>query len=211
MAKDSISALLDGECTPAELDRILDEMARSPALAAEWSRQCRARDAVEGVRMRKEQPCICAGVMAGLDAQDAVPSRVVPLAPKRGGGGGLSDIRTLPGLWKPLAGLAVAASVAVVAVTLNFNGGLQGQGTLAEAQMAPPAVVEQILPAKAQRRPANLIAVSAGEEQLRNYLLEHSNSMADRGMGATLSYARFAAHSIGDQVEAQPASAEDQP
>lgn len=203
MAKDSISALLDGECTPAELDRILDEMARSPAMAAEWSRQCRARDAAEGVRMRKAQPCLVAGVMAGLDAQDAVPSRVVPLAARRGAG-------RLSGLWKPLAGLAVAASVAVVAVTLTFNSS-QEQGTLAEAQMAPPAVVEQILPAKAQRRPANLISVSAGEEQLRNYLLEHSNSMADRGMGATLSYARFAAHSIGDQVEAQPASLEDQP
>lgn len=204
MAKDSISALLDGECTPAEIDRILDEMARSPALGAEWSRQCRARDAVEGVRMRKDQPCICAGVMAGLDAQDAVPSRVVPLAAKKGGG-------RLPGLWKPLAGLAVAASVAVVAVSLNFNGGLQDQATLAEAQMAPPAVVEQILPAKAPRRSPNLISVSTGQEELRNYLIEHGNSMADRGMGATLSYARFAAHSIGDQVEAQPAVFEGQP
>ncbi len=206
MAKDSISALLDGECTPAEIDRILDEMARSPALAAEWSRQCMARDAVEGIRMRKEQPCICAGVMAGLDAQDKpLTSRVTELKPRR-----LAAIATM---WKPLAGLAAAASVAAIAVTLNFGSGPDSASTLAEAQMAPPVVI-QTVPASSlvgPRRPANLRTVSAGEEELRNYLIEHSNSMADRGMGATLSYARFAAHSIGDQYEAQQIAGEAQP
>ncbi len=203
MAKDSISALLDGECTPAEIDRILEEMARSPALAGEWSRQCMARDAVEGVRMRKEQPCICAGVMAGLDAHDKpLASRVVALKPRR-----------LVTMWKPLAGLAAAASVAAIAVTLNFGDGQDSAGTLAEAQMAPPVVI-QTVPASSlvgPRRPANLRTVSAGEEELRSYLIEHSNSMADRGMGATLSYARFAAHSIGDQYEAQQTAGEAQP
>ncbi|HEY1075755.1 MAG TPA: sigma-E factor negative regulatory protein [Fontimonas sp.] len=204
MAKDSISALLDGECTPAEIDRILEEMARSPALGAEWSRQCMARDAVEGVRMRKEQPCICAGVMAGLDAQDKpLPSRVTVLKPRR-----------LTTYWKPLAGLAAAASVAAIAVTMNFGGPQDPASTLAEAQMAPPVVLQAVMPASnpgATRRPANLRAVSANEEELRSYLLEHSNSVAERGMGATLSYARFAAHSIGDQVEIQPAVNEGQP
>jgi negative regulator of sigma E activity len=204
MAKDTISALLDGECAPAEIDRILEEMARSPALAAEWSRQCMARDAVEGVRMRKEQPCICAGVMAGLEAQDRpLVSRVVELKPRR----------RVAAMWKPLAGLAAAASVAAIAVTMNFGGGQDSASTLAEAQMAPPVVI-QTLPASSlvgQRRPANLRTVSAGEEELRNYLIEHSNSMADRGMGATLSYARFAAHSIGDQYEVQQTAGEAQP
>ena len=32
------------------------------------------------------------------------------------------------------------------------------------------------------------------EDDLSNYLIEHSNTAASRGMGGTLSYARFAAH-----------------
>ena len=66
MAKDSLSALLDGECSPGELDRILEEMDRSPELKASWSRLCAARDAVEGVHIRKPAIDLCAGVMARL-------------------------------------------------------------------------------------------------------------------------------------------------
>lgn len=197
MAKDSLSALLDGECSPRELDRILDEMERSPELKLAWSRLCLSRDAGEGVRVRKDQPCICAGVMSGLDARpQTVGSKVVPLFRQR-----------IRGYWKPLAGFAAAASVAGVALTLNL--GDRSSTVAAGAGMNLPQVSAPVSVPVVQRRPRYLQAVSASaddvqraamEDELRSYLIEHSNTLADRGMGATLSYARFAAHSVGEPI-----------
>ncbi|MES0873592.1 sigma-E factor negative regulatory protein [Sinimarinibacterium thermocellulolyticum] len=197
MAKDSLSALLDGECSPDELDRILDEMQRSPELKATWSRLCLGRDAREGVIVRKAQPCICAEVMRRLDAQDPAPrAKVVPLvaaaAPRRWT------------RWKPALGLAAAACVAAVAVTIGVQAPSDPAAApgLAEPQRAMPVAA----PSKGGRAGA-LQVVSAGAEnlpqqalsdELRQYMIEHSSALADRGMGATLSYARFAAHSAGD-------------
>jgi negative regulator of sigma E activity len=188
MAKDSLSALIDGECTPAELERILDEMEQSPAIKSAWSRLWLARDAGEGVRVRKDQPCICAGVMAQLGAQDAQPAgrKVVPLTSARR----RSGLRTY---WKPLAGLAAAASVAAVMVTLAPQ---REAGPASIPGFAPQIGTPVGVPA-AQPRPGMQHLVSA-EDELRRYLIEHSNTLADRGMGATLSYARFAAHSVGE-------------
>lgn len=200
MAKDSISALLDGECSPGELDRILDEMARSPELKASWSRLCLGRDAREGVGVRKDQPCICAGVMSRLGSQESgATPKVVPLTP--------SPRRRLS--WKPAAGLAAAASVAAVAVVMN----LQPQTDPATAPGFVPQVGSPVsVPAKGgQARGLQLVSATdemqraAQDDELRRYLIEHSNTLADRGMGATLSYARFTAHSVGDSA-IQPAA-----
>lgn len=201
MAKDSLSALLDGECSPGELDRILEEMERSPEIKASWSRLCAARDAVEGVHIRKPAIDLCAGVMARLDERPvSLSGRVVPLVRARARSYAHS-------YWKPLVGLAAAASIAAVALTLNLrqHGPAAGSGLVGVPQVAG----EVSLPA-VQRRPRYLQAVSvdadsaemarraAMQEELRDYLIEHSNTLADRGMGATLSYARFAAHSVGE-------------
>jgi negative regulator of sigma E activity len=218
MAKDSLSALLDGECSPGELDRILEEMDRSPELKASWSRLCVSRDAMEGVHIRKPAIDLCAGVMAQLGERPVSTSaRVVQLFRAR------AHARSYaPSYWKPLAGLAAAASIAAVALTLNLrqDGPAAGSGLVGMPQIAS----EVSLPA-AQRRPRYLQTVSvdadsaemarraAMQEELRDYLIEHSNTLADRGMGVTLSYARFAAHSVGEP-EAMTISADvtgDQP
>jgi negative regulator of sigma E activity len=201
MAKDSISALLDGECSPGELDRILDEMERSPELKASWSRLCLGRDAQEGVGVRKDQPCICAGVMSRLDTQERPASpNVVPLvaAPRRWSS------------WKPVAGLAAAASVAAVAVVMTLQA--PADPMTAPGFAGPQIGTPVVAPAKGGRS-ANLQVVSATQdggqaqalnEELRQYMIEHSSALADRGMGATLSYARFTAQSADGAV--QPAS-----
>lgn len=202
MAKDSLSALLDGECSSGELDRILEEMERSPELKASWSRLCVARDAVEGVHVRKPAIDLCAGVMARLDERPvASGSRVVPLVRARA-----------RSYWKPIVGLAAAASVAVVALTLNLRSdGSGGVGGGVGLFGVPQVASEVSLPA-VQRRPRYLQTVSvdadaaeqarraAMQEELRDYLIEHSNTVANRGMGATLSYARFAAHSVSEPM-----------
>ncbi len=211
MANESLSALFDGECSPEEMDRLLDEMEREPEMKAAWSRMCVAREAREGTRVKRDQPCICADVMSRLDAAPApMGANVVDLAARRP-----TPIPTRRSFdWRALSGWAVAASVALVAVTLNLGGNnresLDAAGSSALPQVSNPVSVP--LP---NRRPRNLQTVSlspdeqAMDEDLRNYLIEHSNTLAERGMGGTLSYARFAAYNLDQapqaQAQAQPA------
>lgn len=194
MKHESLSALLDGECTPAELDRLLDELGDSPDLMQEWSRQCAAREAREGTRIAVDQACICAGVMARLDEmpEELATPKVVELASRR-----------KPAVfgWKPLAGLAAAASVAAVAVTLSLPARKAAEGGFsAQADLLPQAVTTTPVSLPLLRRGAKLQSVSLRpdeieqREELNNLLLEHSGSMAEQGMGGTLRYARFAAH-----------------
>ena len=189
MSQETLSALLDGECSPEELDRLLDELDRSPELKQAYSRLCLSRDAREGTRIAKEQACICAGVMAGLDDSPMPTSdKLVDLDSRR------QWRKAVLARWKPAAGLAAAASFGAVAVlvalpqsALVAYRGEAGSGFAPSANTAPVS-----LPAPA--RPSGLRVVSADEDDLNNYLIEHSNTAASRGMGGTLSYARFTAH-----------------
>lgn len=204
MSHESLSALLDGECTAEELDRLLDEMERAPALKEQWSRLCLARESAGGTHVRRDQSCICAGVMAGLDdlPAEAANPRVVELAGRRRNWS-----------WKPLAGLAAAASVAAVALMVGFNHSAQPElgGQVAQAPAAVEAVAYQ---APVQSPRLRALAVTANGEQqwvdagddLDNYLIEHSNSVAGQGvgMGGTLRYARFAAHTAAYHPDGQP-------
>ena len=204
MSYEKLSALLDGECSAEELDRLLADLDQSPELKAQWSRLCLARDTMEGVRVRKDQPCICAGVMSGLDKApvELAKPNVVELR------------RPRAMIMKQVAGWAVAASVAVVAMLVGVNSGghkEMGADLTAAAVQAQgsnnAAVTQPVSYPVVPRQARNLQSValrSAGEQQwqdagddLDNYLIEHNSSLAGQGMGmgGTLRSARFAAHS----------------
>ena len=190
MAHETLSALLDGECSPDEMDALLDEMERSPDLKQAWSRQCLAREAREGTVVGKGQTCICAGVMAALDdLPDEVNPRVVELAARR----------KSPNIfgWNPLTGLAAAASVAAVALVLSLPARHPDAILEAGSGAVPEATTPVSYPVQRSR---DLRAVAlhpeeqAQQEELEKLFMEHSGSMAEQGMGGTLRYARFAAH-----------------
>ena len=189
MSQESLSALLDGECTPAEMDALLDEIGRSLELKQAWSRQCLAREAREGTVVGKDQACICAGVMAALDdLPEETGSNVVELASRRRPATAFA--------WKPLAGLAAAASVAAVAVMLSLPAQNPDAAIEAGNGLAPAATMPVSYPV---RRARDLVVAVAPEElerqqELEKLFMEHSGSMAEQGMGGTLRYARFAAH-----------------
>lgn len=189
MTQDSLSALLDGECSPAELDRLLDEMERAPEIKARWSRLCAVREAAEGTRI-PAATCICSGVMAQLGEQAAANPRVVPL-------------RAAPRLWKPLAALAAAAGVAAVAVMVGLPGTAPERGVGAAGFSAGVIAnpVSLPVPAVSRSRDLRAVAYTPDEEaqQLDNYLVAHSNSLAGQGMGGTLRYTRLATHSAQPQ------------
>ena len=75
--KESVSALLDGECSATELDQVLAELERDPALRRQFGRQCLARDARLGTRIRSADLDFSARVLAALQDE---PPVVVPFA-----------------------------------------------------------------------------------------------------------------------------------
>lgn len=194
MPQDSLSALLDGECSGPELDRLLEDLDRSPELAEQWSRLCLAREAREGTQVRADQPCICAGVMSALDESPAAGT-VVDLAARRA-----QRRPAVTRVWKPLVGFAAAASMGAAAVYFIQPGGSPtrsggpefASGTLArwDVDGSEPRAV-----------------ASSGDEayaqMLREYMMDHSNAIADEGVGGTLRYARFAAHTAEYRPQAE--------
>jgi negative regulator of sigma E activity len=205
MPQESLSALLDGECSGPELDRLLDELERSPELGEQWSRLCMAREARAGTRIGADQPCICDDVMSRLDAAPAAAgAKVVDLAVHRAQAGSAGRRGRVASIWKPAVGFAAAASVGAAAVMF-----LQPQGN----GLAPPdgglgaPSLATLGPADGNLRTVSTSDVDhAHAQMLREYLMDHSNAVADEGVGGTLRYARFAAHTAEyrSQTDEQP-------
>lgn len=207
MTRESLSALLDGECSPAETDRLLDQIGRSPELQKEWSRLCLVRDARLGTRISQDQTCICAGVMSALDDMpEAIHPKVVELADRR-------KSIYLGFSWKPVAGLAAAASVAAAVVLLlaipaqqsDVEGNNGVWGNQINAPVSAPVIPR---PSRGLQSVALHPEEIAQREELDNLLMEHNGSMADQGMGGTLRYARFAAHTAEYRPQQEPVGAQ---
>ncbi|MGH8505997.1 MAG: sigma-E factor negative regulatory protein [Stenotrophobium sp.] len=206
MSHESLSALLDGECSAGETARLLDLIESSPELKVQWSRMCLAREAMSGTRVRKAQACICAGVMANLDPvpEAVVNPRVVELTRRQ-------PMRR----WQSLTGLAAAASIAAVALLVSFNTSapVGNEAAVASnvAAVSPQAasganpVMASTRDVAYQQSDGSQQWTDAGDD-LDNYLMEHNSSVAGQEMsvGGTLRYARFAAHSAAYQPGDNP-------
>lgn len=201
MTHDAMSALLDGECSDAELDRLLDEVSRSAEAGQRWSRLCAARESGTGTRILESQRCICSGVMAALDAAPAAAdAKVVDLAARRAS--------VMPGraagklwqpVWKPLVGFAAAASVGAAAVLM-----VQPQSDAPGRDATTPLPVAGSRLQTASAEPGS--PEDAHFRLVRDYVMDHSNSISGEGVGGTLRYARFAAHTAvyRPQMDEQP-------
>ena len=195
----SLSALLDGECPDAELDDLLDEMERSPELAAQWSLMCRDQDLRQG-RVLPRQTCICADVMSRLDEPESFAANVRPLRPR------MPALR-LPRWAAPVSGLVAAASMGAAAVLLVQPDGspepvtpggatpLVASGERVNWVREPNSSVATMTKVVHKSTPvAGGGLEDPNEHLLREYLIDHSNAVAAEGMGGTMRYARFAAH-----------------
>jgi negative regulator of sigma E activity len=179
---ESISALLDGEGTPQELDRLLVEMERNPALREEFSRQCLAREARMGIRVRKPDPGFADRVSAALQKE---PSVVVPFG----------RVRRLP--WKGAMSLAAAAGVGAVAMLVASPQVSDGPalGPVPSMASVAPALAGGFVPVAidpAETQFAQLEDESA--RQLRNYVMAYSQSRGQQSVRGMLGYARYAAY-----------------
>ncbi len=196
MSEELLSALLDGECTPSELKQVLDALEKSPALKARWSRMCRTRDMASGTRVLASARSVTANVMAAVNAEEVPVGHPTVVLLRRAELPASSAIKRRARRWQPLVGLAAAASIAAVVVVGGrslLSHPVDGAAQLATVNAVQPAATQ--LAAGSSTEPVEtrwtqLDADSA--RQLDDYLMEHSNSRAEAGMGGSLSYARLA-------------------
>ena len=216
MSEELLSALLDGECTPGEIKRLLNELEDAPALQQRWTRMCLVREAAENTRVRQPSLDFCAGVMAAIEREQVSPAvqaspKVVSLPPRRAA----AAVATSRSRWQPLVGLAAAASIAAVASVGGYrwlNQPVGAPATVASAGSAQVAdaagAARQVAfaPGVPQAKLMQVSATSAKDEpvetrwsqldadtarQLNEYMMEHSNMRAEQGVGASLSYPRM--------------------
>lgn len=122
--RESVSALFDGEATELEVRRLLSN---EPAMVrAAWRDYQLQRDAIQGTDLRFASFDISARVRAAIDDEDA------PALANAAASGGR--------WWRPLASMAVAASVATVVVIgargIDASGGFDGRGGNMVAQQS---------------------------------------------------------------------------
>ncbi len=168
MNRQALSALFDGECKGAELDLLLDELERDPALRSEWSRLCVARESLHG-KARRSDEALVRNVMAAIARDAAAPA---PRARK-----------PLSWTWmRPLAAYSMAAAVGAVAVL----------SVLSQQRSVVP--VQSVGVASSQddgNEPVRQVAMA--DAQLSRYLNDYNRTRAQQGMGGSLGYARVAA------------------
>jgi negative regulator of sigma E activity len=188
MNDESLSAMLDGECTPSEQASVLGALNRDPGLRRRLSRLTLVGESLRGVRVRTPDLDFADRVMAGLGQDQAPAATVRPSVPHR------------RSRWRPVVGLAAAAGVVGLAVLA-----LKPRQPAAPAATAPAAATEAAAPAGAAQQWARLD--DDRRQQLRNYLFAYSQARAQQGMG-TLGYARYAAYtdSRADSPAATPDS-----
>lgn len=165
--REQISALLDGELPEAEQRLLLERLERDPALRMHWSRYQLISDAVHQTLPPQIDLGFAERVMAALDEQ--------PEHHREPAG-------RLARAVKPLAGLAVAASVAVVAVLAVQQARTPDSGP-GGVQMA----ANQPIPATAARADAPV----RNGERLNAYLVNHSEYAASGGMPGMSPYVRI--------------------
>lgn len=182
---EALSALLDGECSPSELDRLLADFDRNPELRREFARMCVAREARMGTRVRKPDLDFADRVLAALHTEQ--PPVVVALGDR---------IRRMP--WRMAASLAAAAAIGAVSVL----------AVRPAAMPDAPPVVLQSGTAVAEAEPVETGYADLDDEnarQLRNYLMAYSQSGGHHGVGSMLGYARYAAYTDDRPATARPA------
>jgi sigma-E factor negative regulatory protein RseA len=182
---EQLSALVDDELGEAEQDLLTRQIARDSELGQRLLRYQLISDAMQNHLPERVDPGF------GRRVHDALRNEPA------GQGSAIARGR-LAGLLRPVAGLAVAASVAIVAVTaLQSN---------RQKPVAPPAVATAPADSSYIRAQDSAQAVAArpgpqaGRNNLDIYLVNHNEYAASRGMQGMLPYVRIVGHDMKRDV-----------
>ncbi len=136
--REQISALLDGELPQHEMSQTVERLSEQKQLRDTWDRYHLMSDLIRGDAGERASPSLADRVRAQLEAEPAILA-----APK--------PVNTTPAWVRPLAGSALAASVAILAVIaapqlLNPEAN-KGTPQVATAKVAPQPNYVQLAPA----------------------------------------------------------------
>ena len=176
--KEQVSALVDGELPEAERELLQRRMASDGELQATWQRYHLIRDA-----MREDLPEFISKTSSTDYIQHTdVPQTEVP-----------APVSTLQRLTRPLAGIAIAASVAMLAVV----------GVLYNTDSIAPQPAAQIADSQPTELPDRYLVVPRSGWQsakpavvshLNGYLVDHSNYAGFGARQSIIPYSRIAGY-----------------
>lgn len=191
----SLSALVDGELSAEEGNSLIRKLCKDDELKAQWEREHRVRDAMQG----QLNPMLDAGFADRVSA--AIADEPVIIAPQAAPA---EQPKPAPRQFnKPFAGLAIAATVAAVSMLVLqvFDGGQSPALSPAAPQLASGAPLSNpanpavrlvsspgtywSAPAKAAERDVEL------EQRLNMYLSDHMEHATIGKVHGMLPYSRL--------------------
>lgn len=173
--KEQISALVDDALPQQERSLLLARMVSDPTLRKTWSRYTLIQDALRNHLPERVDPGLSQRVMAALDAE-AGHDRSAAARPRFAG-------------WvRPLAGLAVAASVAVLAVVMFQPEAPSPGAGVQVADAGPPPAATEYRRVDASQWQGQQPPVS---ERLNQYLVNHNEFAARNGMPVVAPHVRI--------------------
>jgi sigma-E factor negative regulatory protein RseA len=175
--RERLSALVDGELADVDSVHVLDRIAREPALKAVWERYHLVSDV-----LRNHLPAVSSFDLVDKVRQ-AVEAEPVSIRPRR---------RFHTAVLKPVAGFALAASVAVVAV-LGFRGMSGPDGTSAVETVAQTQAPVSGVGPTGLRWDVDRPDVEA---RLNAYMVNHSEHTVST-LRSMMPYARIIAYDAG--------------
>ena len=173
--KQKISELLDEELPEGDSCRVLQGIVEDRELRGVWERYHLIRSA-----MRRELDVVARPVIADRIAAAIKSENVVPMRRRSSG-------LVTPRIAKLAAGLAIAASVATVAIVSlqPAKNGIQAQAVkTADSQVAAASLVSAVPP------PAAPTERAAYQDALNAFLVEHGEVTPPAGMNSMMSFVR---------------------
>jgi sigma-E factor negative regulatory protein RseA len=185
MKLEAFSALLDGETEPVEHKPLLTALADDVAARASLARYRLIGDSLRGEAVRPDALAIADAVRERLQREPVV------LAPPSQRPAGRPS---MPRWWQATAGVAIAASVALVAVGLMprmLSNAPQTAPSPAVQVVSVPAVSPVFVSATA---PQWQHSETTQESRLSRYLADHSEAASQTGIPGIVPYASFVSY-----------------
>jgi sigma-E factor negative regulatory protein RseA len=178
-SSEQISALVDDELHAPALRQALEQLRRDVDLQGRWSRYHLISDTLHANFASARAASLHLRVHEALEQEPTL------LAPRRK--------PRLPALAKQVAGVAIAASVAAVAILTVQQADLQpGGAEPAPVQMAQASRPAPLVQLTSTGRQAVLTAASADARgRLNAYLVNHNEYSVSSGMQGVLPYVRI--------------------
>lgn len=195
LLREQISALTDGELSVEESELLLKRLQADPALKKSWESYHLTGDAMRQGLASVHDRNLSKRVKAAIETEAQLPKRFV-------------DRKFVP-LVRPVAGFAIAATVAIVAIM-----GIQPQ------QIAPPSeVVPTNVAASASdvdyrlAQPVNWNLTQQDEvkEKLNSYLINHNMNSKSRAFQGMNPYVHIAAYDNREAEQDDETEIDDSP